>query len=387
MDRPGALALANNLSVALNIPAHCQVFGPDTRLVGRPLRDEIETRVRSQRLDALDLYLQGPPKTWDLAAWPIADALPRLKWHGVGVTVYVPQTALGAAGLDLARKLGLHRIAAFATLRMLPEAPRAGDLPIIARFVHGDTTEAVAASEGEAVPDAPWGAGAVGPGVIGPAPNIPSGSALSADRLMQLGMGNARLLWPASSLDGPAKAFGRRFWSYLARQAPLEVEAIRQSGLAQLHYTDRYLLTPLTLRLLVEVINAAPEASNAHVEIDTARADRPAITPKFVYDGFPHSSDQHAEVLREMLPRASVRTAARKTSLPHQRALTVGLQDGRDLLVLFDQGFGGWRAEGAVRFDFDLEVKKQARKLEGLSFDVRLRDLSPPIAVGWVQHQ
>jgi ATP-dependent helicase YprA (DUF1998 family) len=386
MDRPGALALAKNLSVALNIPAHFQVFGPDTRLVGRPLRDEIETRARSQRLDALDLYLQGPPEAWDLAAWPIADALPRLNGHGVGVTVYVAQTALGAAGLDLARKLGLHRIAAFATLRMLPEAPTAGDLPIIARFVHGDTTEAVAASEGEAVPDAPWGAGAVGPGVIGQAPNIPSGSALSADRLMQLGMGNARLLWPASSLDGPAKAFGRRFWSYLARQAPLEVEAIRQSGVAQLHYTDRYLLTPLALRLLVEVINAAPEASNAHVEIDTARADRPAITPKFVYDGFPHSSDKHAEVLREMLPRASVRTAARKTSLPHQRALTVGLRDGRDLLVLFDQGFGGWRAEGAVSFDFDLEVKKQARKLQGLSFAVRLRDLSPPIAVGWVQH-
>lgn len=64
--------------------------------------------------------------------------------------------------------------------------------------------------------------------------------------------------------------------------------------------------------------------------------------------------------------------AVHKGDLPHRRELAFSLLDGRRFRLLFDQGFGAWRAVGPdIRHDFLAEPSVQARRLLRLSASVR----------------
>lgn len=92
------------------------------------------------------------------------------------------------------------------------------------------------------------------------------------DELMKLSSGNARRIDIGDGLDGPASAFGRAFWKALASDAPLIWAAMKQHGVASVHYTDRYFLTPLNKTLLAQVLAAAP--GEPKLSITTARLER-----------------------------------------------------------------------------------------------------------------
>jgi len=223
LDRPGALALALTLQDRLVLPDTLRVFGPDTRLVGLPAATLVMTRLRQGRLSGLDLWLHGDPANWRLADWPMRPVLQRLAEAGVRARIGFATTALTAAGLTLDRKLALHALAQVADLHLVDGLPMAGDLPIVLHL-SGATCQALAVSStAEATPAESWGQGAAAPSLLGPALLPAQGRRLSAARLVELGTGNARLLWPDQVLDGPAAGFGKRFWDWLAREARLEI--------------------------------------------------------------------------------------------------------------------------------------------------------------------
>lgn len=383
LERPSALALIRGLKARLNLPPELRLFGPETRLLGRPLAREIEQSLTMGSLKALEVWLHGAPESWDFGDWPLTRMLARLGQAGIAVKVHIPKAALGSAGFDLACKLALHRVAAFARLMLVDEPPQAGGHPILALLTVGEMVRAAAATRvQESLPDSAWGAGSAGPVVVGPAPELPPVKGFSAEKLMEYGTGNARVLWPKTTLDGFVADFGRRFWEWLARQAPLEVVAMRDTGIERISYSDRYLLTPLTLRLLTAVVRAAPGASEADIKISLAMADRHSTNPRFVFDNFPDDGIRN-DVARELLPGAQV-TIGHKADLPHRRFLRIDLRDGRQLVALLDQGFGAWRATGTVRHEFNSDADRQARELMRAKFEVRIHDDSDaPMTISW----
>ena len=78
----------------------------------------------------------------------------------------------------------------------------------------------------------------------------------AGERFIALSSGNARLIRLRSQLDGPVATFGRVFWKAIAAEAPLTIAALPAHGVQQVEYTDHYLLNPLSLRLLAEVMVA-----------------------------------------------------------------------------------------------------------------------------------
>lgn len=381
LDRRGALALAQGLRAQLDLPPPLRLFGPATRLAGQPAAAVIATRLRHGRLAGLDLWLHGDPAGWDLSGWPLRRSLARLSEAGVRPRIGLSPSALTAAGLTLAHKLALHAVAQGAALHLSEALPQAGGASIVA-VLHDPSgaAEALAVTAAdEAAPGPGWGLGAGGPALIGPAAAPPFGAALSAERLVALGTGNAALLWPGSALDGSARGFGRRFWEWLAREAPLAVGAMRTAGVTALRYTDRYLLQAHTLRLLAEVLRAAPGAQGAPLHLDLGGDDRPPVAPRLIHHNFP-ADTQRAEVLRAMLPGAAVQLHPRST-LAHHRALSAELTDGRRLVVLLDQGFGGWSAKGHTRHDFAAPATAQARALLNAGFDIAGGSPGAPIAL------
>ena len=82
-----------------------------------------------------------------------------------------------------------------------------------------------------------------------------------------------------------------------------------------------------------------------------------------------HCFDEDAmrrEVATRLMPAAQIEIRA-KVDVPHERRLTLYLEDGRRIVVLLDQGFGAWRATGVTRHDFTTAPASQAEKIRGLS--------------------
>ncbi|WP_435171281.1 hypothetical protein [Falsirhodobacter sp. 1013] len=169
-------------------------------------------------------------------------------------------------------------------------------------------------------------------------------------KLIELGVGNAHLLTVGTAMDGPVAGFGRRFWSWLNGKAPLDISAMQSIGVRSLAYSGRYLLVPYTMRLLAKVVKSAPGAAEARMEITLAVADKSRDAPRFQHDTFP-SDTTRREVMRQMLTGAQVNLLS-KSQMDHGRSLTITLNDGRQLTLHLDQGFGGWRVDGTHRHDF-----------------------------------
>lgn len=368
LDRPGGLALAEKLLMGLELPISLQLFGAETRLLGLPLLDWLEQRHRAGAFSSVTLFLHGTPADWELAAWHRERLSQLLSKTADRPRLVASVGTFSDRSFDMARKLDLHRLAAHAQLCLSEALPMAHGKPVLAIVRDRDREVAVAApQETDACPGPSWGFGDQAPLVTGPAPTLAAIRTFDSEQLMKVSSGNAQCICIGDRLDGAVSAFGRAFWKTLTADAPLSMAAIRAHGVVSAHYTDRYLLTPLNMRLLAQVLAAAPGALQS-IRITTARLDRPSSAGCLVFNPFAEDR-QREEVMRRLWPNAAVDIRL-KSAIPHARTLCLVLGDGREIAILLDQGFGGWRAEGAPRHDFRAEPRAQAQAILSASYSV-----------------
>ena len=303
LDRPGGRDLVQALRDRLQLPEAMRVFGPYTSVLGLPLVEWLDRRRRTGELSAIHLYLHGCPSEWELAAWPVVELFARLGESGVDLELVVESRALTSKSMDLAQKLDLHRLATHASLAHVPHLPRIGDVPLMAVIKSANGSTAIAAHDvKEAVPGTQWGDGAEVALVQGPPPELPVPNTLAITRLVELSSGNAHLIRLGVRLNGRVASFGDAFWKLLTEEAPLTVAAIGTHKVHSVVYTDRYLLTPLALRLLFEVVRKMPGSAATSLCISTARLSRPERRGWTVFHPFADDAARRA-VLQALLPR------------------------------------------------------------------------------------
>jgi hypothetical protein len=374
LDRPGAKTLAESLLSRLDLPEWLRVFGPDTRILGTNALSSIERHRRAGRLTGVTLYLHGLPSesAWDIGGWEVDGLLRRLSSDGVGARIVGPSALFTDRVFDLARKLALHRLAGQAKLAHTPQMPFAVDLPVLAEVETVDGSFAIAAADfADSIPGPEWGRGSTAPLVRGATDDtLPTGDPIDAGRLIELSGGNAQLVQLGAEVDGPVKGFGARFWKQLHGAAPLTIHAAQSAGIVSIDYSDRYLLTPLNLRLLLEVVHAAPgrQREETSIGVVTATHDGRPSRGRSVFDSYDEDA-MRREVAARLIPRARIDIWA-KPDIPHERRFTLHLADGRRIVVLLDQGFGAWRAAGATRHDFGAEPTAQANAIRKLACTV-----------------
>ena len=227
--------------------------------------------------------------------------------------------------------------------------------------------------------DDKWGEGAKAPILVGPSQSEAKGKSVSASKLVELGAGNAKLMWPKHELDGPASSFGKRFWDFLSTNAPLEIGALKTVGVRSIQYDDRYLLQPYTLSLLSQVILNTPKAKEASIRIQTAYDDRLNMDARFLHQSF-KSDATRQQVLEKIFPTANI-SIRPKGDLPHFRKLQIELLDRRQIEIFLDQGMGAWRVNGSKRHDFGAPVKAQADMLVNCKFSVNSEGPAVPVAL------
>lgn len=369
LDRPGGLELAQTLRQRLQLPKVMQVFGSETRFLGTSLAEWLDRRGRTGGLASVTFYLHGAPAEWELADWLVDGLFGRLNEVGARLEIVMENRVLTDKGMNLAQKLDLHRLAARSSLAVTSVLPTVGGTPVLAVIedVQGLTAIATSSAD-EASPGSKWGLGEQAPLVHGPASELPITENFASEQLVTLSSGNARIIRAGARLDGWIADFGDAFWTLLETEAPLAIAALWDHGVREATYVDRYLLTPLALRLLVEVVSKVPGRRAASLNVSTARLSRTELQGWAIFHTFPEDAMRRA-VLKELLPDARI-DIRNKSELPHERSLRLFLGDGRTTTILLDQGFGAWRAHGTPRYDFSDGSAKQARSLKSLNFGV-----------------
>jgi hypothetical protein len=123
------------------------------------------------------------------------------------------------------------------------------------------------------------------------------------------------------------------------------------------------------LALLREVLSAAPGARGGAITVALAPVDPRNARSFAAHQAFSEDS-LRCDVLADLLPKARVTLAVRKTDLPHHRRLEIGLGDERRVLILLDQGLGGWRTPSIVKHDFNASARLQARAIAAMQTEL-----------------
>jgi hypothetical protein len=84
--------------------------------------------------------------------------------------------------------------------------------------------------------------------------------------------------------------------------------------------------------------------------------------------------------MRELWPTA-ILTIRAKPTVPHARSLRITLGDRREITILLDQGFGGWKASGAPRHNFNNSPAAQARDISSAPYSIAADAPGTPIFV------
>lgn len=84
--------------------------------------------------------------------------------------------------------------------------------------------------------------------------------------------------------------------------------------------------------------------------------------------------------MQELWPQAQICFLSR-SEIKHARSLHLVLGDGREITILLDQGFGGWRSQAAPRHDFQARAAAQAKQIRSSSYIVFAESGETPIII------
>jgi hypothetical protein len=202
------------------------------------------------------LWIDGQADIAGLAEPGFARFLRRLGERGARCRLIADPNWLDS--LDAAARLGLSDAA-----KMLGLDLRKGKRPT---FGNGAATLAMVFGEGlgeawasrealAAIPGEAWGRGQDAPVVRLPACSPPLAPAIELDSLLP--PSGTCFIEVRNDFDGPLIAFGKRF---TARIVPAVRNLVPKASLSTIRYNDRYLQTPLTLRLMADALSALREA-------------------------------------------------------------------------------------------------------------------------------
>lgn len=379
IDRIGALGWVKGARAALASVAEVDRAAPDAQLA-RAVSDEIAAAVE-RGVRAVTIW---PSADSDVAALG-EGSFPTLVRHigdrGARVTLVVDPVWL--ASLDPAARLALRDAAVSLALDLRQgTAPEfANGARMVAATAGGAATLWASRDGTAATLGIGWGQGAIAPVVRIAAGKPVLATTVGLDTLLPVS--GTRFLELRAEVDGTIAGFGERL---LARLLP----AIRAAGgatpLERITYADRYLQSPLVLRLMTEALAAlrdrlaAPDAALPLAIVTNAFRpnDRQPSAPDHDWQW----EDDRREVLLALLEARGFSVDLAERGAAHGRTITLAFAGGTTVRVVLDQGFGPWRTPRYAKFDFGDAVDRQIRKIAAYSAMIEARGTSYVVVTG-----
>jgi hypothetical protein len=361
-DRRAAYELLSSTLDRLRLPQNQRLFGPGTFYEAAPLAEALNERMTVAPDAELIVRLQGEPQAWDFESWPGTALLERWGARGRTVRVEVDAPALESSDAVTRRTVAIfaERARVQLTSSATPTAHRLAGIMEGARTIVWGSSDPAAGVVG-----ASWAATSAAPVVRGNeeqewARGLPINTAdLLRERVRET------ILEIEGELDGPVEGFGARFRSLLISKKSDLAQAFAGRCL-ELRYSDRYLYSPLVVRLAYELFAGfADEQTRIEVVTQASRFSRPKRGETVRYD-WPDMATRNfvfEHLLGQIGPNTTLNTSS---EIPHRRRLDFRTATAAGT-IFFDQGLGSWNSE---------------QPFDNLADDaVQLRNISEPFRV------
>lgn len=378
LDRKAAATWLDTITNRLDLPPEARVFGTEVpqHMAVEPLPAELARAARTVPGAVTTLFLHGPAAGWSLARWWGTVAIERLTRAGYPVVLLAEPDVLRHLSFD--EVLELRALCDRAGKRLCIASWNAAPAPTqLLATIAGSTTEGWATSGN------PLDAFSADPPVaviraaLPAAPEI--GTPFDPSSRVRVLQPTAHRLTIGHQLDGDVERFGRKFWQLLHANAGIASMLAGCGSVRRVIYSDRYLLSPLVVRLLQAVlaelrrIQGAKAAGSLPVVLETmsVQQGRHGGFPCYLQHDWTDSAARDSILVSsfsKMGLSVTLRTGSR-TSVAHARTLRL-VGETRTVEVLLDQGLGHWKPVRRVPFDFSARSQEQASKLMLAKFAV-----------------
>lgn len=359
-DRAVAFSLLTEITTRLELPLEHRAFGSATKYEPAPLAQALDERMAASPEATMTLILSGDPANWDFENWPMRTVIERWGARDRDVILKVDWDALERTDAVTRRRVALAIQRARARLVALPASDE--DLLAIVSAKAGalawKSTALLAGAIGMG-----WGGTTEAPVVYGPTTIRPEESqvidvaSLLNERIRET------IFEVGPELDGPAAGFGARLKEMLvARNAALA--DVFSEPCTSIRYSDRYLFSPLVIRLLVEMMRGIANAST-QVQVDTLARRRNSwrAGKSRLKDDWQNETDRDVvlqHLLTTVTPKAQL---ALGSDVAHRRRLDFTTPRGSGT-IFFDQGVGSWLPTSEDRFDIFASHADQLAEIE-----------------------
>jgi hypothetical protein len=177
----------------------------------------------------------------------------------------------------------------------------------------------------------------------------------------------------STELNGSSRQFGQRAWQRIVQEVPqLRQRLVGAQPLAEVHYSDRYLRSPLTVLLLRELLGSLADYAGGLVAstrciITTSQVQRnDTQDSRWFYHDWRDATDWR-QVFAQVFATLGQFSLCEDVyaRLPHARELQLVWTDGIAWTLRLDQGMGYWRAcNSREPFPFEQSIERQVERLQ-----------------------
>jgi len=387
MNRIGALdLLLKDIVPKLEMPEQLAIFGRSTKAITLPFAKWASQKLMSGSLKELTVFLTDQPEFWDVSEWSGRDLVRDANQRGIPVKIVLRTADFPTIGLS--HKLDLVRLTGYGNTSLhgiadLPEVH--GTQQIASVSIDGIDYAVTSLNQGASKIDRFWGQTEEGPLLIGAKSVDGISPPLSIQKIAELNQARSAQKDVTTELDGSIEQFGTKFWKLVCAMHPQSFTAGRR--ISQVSYSDRYMRSPFTSRLLLEVWRKMPlKDSETTLSIVSERLDYGGRRAYQLHHNWEDDKLRRA-VLAAMFPGVQLKFGA-KAECPHARFFKITFADQSTLDISLDQGFGAWRESSSrlVRFAQDMDAQKLSGSLSSSKFSIALQEqgkFASPIWLRW----
>ena len=400
LDRKRPLQLLDETFLnALALPIDLQVFGPETRLEMEPLGQALRRELQRHVMQEIRIFLGGEAKAWEPLDWRLRDDLLRFKDAGLTIYLIIPENTLGQLEPsqcdELAGLAAVTRAEVYLS-EIVPDTDGVSNrLPLVMELGSNQSAIRWAVSTVDALaPTARWGSGEGGAQFVrirrdSSLSPIPASWSRTAGNELRSVPDALHEIAIREELNGPHRQFGRQV-AQLVFNKVLELRKRFEESqpLAELHYSDRYLRSPLTVLLLRELVSALADAHypggvvpNTRVSIATSQLQRNDTQDPLWFQHDWRDNDDRRKVFENFFEGLGQFRFSESNyrELPHARELRLIWPDSVVWTLRFDQGMGYWQVRNSREpFPFEQSVERQVERLKSCELNIRAGHPSYP---------
>lgn len=374
-----------------------RLLGEESKAEFQPLNEAIHREINTGNICNLYIYLDNELSEWELAGSPLQRLLRQLS-PKEEITIYLMGSWKNLNNLSRENTSIITNFQKLCNLKLhigtSPQVNQNGVCLVSLEHHDGSCTTWATTDKQSAECGKHWG-------ILGITQNhilvtAPSALPIFQPESLQLPLFNSdgfQSFSISNELDGKGSGFGKRFLTHLGNDDVNKVFPT-QHPLIAIYYMDRYLATPISCAILVEVLSALKNYYESH---DQWAVSAIGITTMYIDVNKTYRSRNNAwwndwdtterrdEALKAACTYSGMNafvTSKSKKELSHSRSLVLQYQNGSSLTIWLDQGFSYWSVnseKNRTRFDMNLSIPDLGAALGQISVDIKGHEISTQI--------